>query len=385
MILPGAMLGILGGGQLGKMFAVAAQTLGYRVTVLDPDPECPAHSVCHRHIIAEYDDVGALDSLRSSCAAITTEFENVPAQSLRYLAQTTMVRPSADAVAIAQNRASEKQFLMDCGFATARFQVVNDPAALRIALDDIGFPAIVKTSIFGYDGKGQYRVYSIAEALDAFADAKNQSCVIEEWIPLKNEISVLLARNFNGETVTYPVAENIHSNGILDMTVAPARISDDLARQAVAIAERIAMELKYCGVLAVEFFVLQDDRLLVNEIAPRPHNSGHYTLDACVTSQFEQQVRALCDLPLGDPAPVHAAAMVNLLGNLWDPEPDWSRLLCARSTKLHLYGKREARPSRKMGHYTSLAADAGAAASEALAVRRLLCTSGAVASWKAKN
>lgn len=358
MILPGAMLGILGGGQLGKMFAVAAQTLGYRVTVLDPDPQCPAHAVCHRHIIAEYEDLAALDSLRASCAAVTTEFENVPAQSLRYLAQATIVYPDAAVVAIAQNRAKEKVFLQEHGFTTARFKVVDDVAALRAGLDDIGFPAIVKTSNFGYDGKGQYRVHSIEEALTAFADAENQSCVIEELLTLKTEISVILARNSAGATAIYPVAENIHANGILDMTIAPARISDDLGQQAIAIAERIATQLNYCGVMAVEFFVLEDDRLLVNEIAPRPHNSGHFTLDACVSSQFEQQVRALCDLPLGDPALVQAAAMVNLLGDLWSPEPDWSVLLREPKLKLHLYGKREARPGRKMGHYTCLGHDA---------------------------
>lgn len=369
MILPGAMLGILGGGQLGKMFAIAAQTLGFRVTVLDPDSDCPAHGVCHSHIIAAYDDFAALDTLRSSCAAITTEFENVPAQSLRYLAQLTRVHPDAESVAIAQNRASEKRFLHKCGFATARFVVVEDRDALRRALEEIGFPAIIKTSIFGYDGKGQYRVRSIEEALDAFADAQSQSCVVEELVALKLEISVVLARDGRGEMAVYPVAENIHANGILDTTIAPARIDDALAQEAIQISQRIAQQLNYVGVMAVEFFVLENGRLLINEIAPRPHNSGHFTLDACVTSQFEQQVRTLCDLPLGNAAITQPAVMVNLLGDIWPPEPDWSILLREPSIKLHLYGKSEARPGRKMGHFTCTAENTETAVLNALAAR----------------
>lgn len=372
MIAPGAMLGILGGGQLGKMFAIAAQTLGYRVTVLDPDSDCPAHAVCHNHIIADYGDFAALDALRSSCAAVTTEFENVPAASLRYLAQSTVVRPHAEAVAIAQNRASEKQFLQKNGFATARFFVVEDRDALQSAVAEVGFPAIVKTSTFGYDGKGQYRVRSSEEAQQAFSDAQQQSCVVEELVALKAEISVVLARDANGQNAVFPVAENIHANGILDMTIAPARISDDLAHQAVETALEIARALNYVGVMAVEFFVLEGGKLLVNEIAPRPHNSGHFTLDACLTSQFEQQVRALCDMPLGAASLVRAAAMVNLLGELWNPEPNWSILMAEPSLKLHLYGKRLARPGRKMGHFTCLGQDASAVYRSCLHARKLL-------------
>lgn len=354
MIAPGAMLGILGGGQLGKMFAIAAQTLGYRVAVLDPDADCPAHAVCHNHIIADYGDFAALDALRSSCAAVTTEFENVPAASLRYLAQSTVVRPHAEAVAIAQNRASEKQFLQKNGFATARFFVVEDRDALQSAVAEVGFPAIVKTSTFGYDGKGQYRVRSSEEAQQAFSDAQQQSCVVEELVALKAEISVVLACDANGQNAVFPVAENIHANGILDMTIAPARISDDLAHQAVDTSLEIARALNYVGVMAVEFFVLEGDKLLVNEIAPRPHNSGHFTLDACLTSQFEQQVRALCDMPLGAPWLRQPAVMVNLLGDLWKQQPDWVELLREPAAKLHLYGKTESRPGRKMGHFTCM-------------------------------
>lgn len=359
------MLGILGGGQLGKMFAIAAQTLGYRVTVLDPDSDCPAHAVCHTHIVAAYDDLSALDSLRSTCAAVTTEFENVPAKSLRYLAQSTVVRPNAEAVAIAQNRAEEKRFLQKCGFATARFAIVEDRNALSRAFDEMAFPAIIKTGTFGYDGKGQYRVRSMDEALDAFADAQNQSCVIEELVVFEHEISVVLARHSRGQIAVYPVAENIHEDGILDTTIAPARIGNDLAQQASDVARRIAKELNYEGVMAVEFFLLANGTLLVNEIAPRPHNTGHFTLDACPTSQFEQQVRALCDLPLGTPQQLQPAVMVNLLGDLWQPEPDWSQLLGEPSLKLHLYGKTEPRPGRKMGHYTRIDSDVAVAFSMA--------------------
>lgn len=375
MILPGAMLGILGGGQLGKMFAIAAQTLGYRVTVLDPDSDCPAHAVCHNHIVADYDDLFALDSLRSTCAAVTTEFENVPAQSLRYLAQSIVVRPDAEAVAIAQNRAGEKRFLQNCGFATARFVLVEDRAALSEAFDEIEFPALIKTSTFGYDGKGQYRVRSMDEALEAFADAQNQTCVIEELVAFEHEISVVLARGSRGQTAIYPVAENIHEFGILDTTIAPARIGSGLAQQASDLAQRVAKELNYVGVMAVEFFVLANGALLVNEIAPRPHNTGHFTLDACLISQFEQQVRALCDLPLGAPQLLRPAVMVNLLGELWQPEPDWSQLLCESSLKLHLYGKTEPRPGRKMGHYTCSHADVEASLSTARRIRASLLRS----------
>lgn len=372
MIQPGATLGILGGGQLGKMFAVAAQTLGYRVVVLDPDPDCPAHGVCHKHIVAQYDDHTALAELRRICAAVTTEFENVPAASLRDLAESIVVRPDADAVAISQNRASEKRFLRDAGFATARFEVVDEAGALPRALEQIGLPAILKTSTFGYDGKGQCRIASREDAQRAFANVGQRSCVIEEQVALTLEISVVLARSNSGAIATYPVAENVHSNGILDMSVVPARIGPQLAAQATEIAARIAQALNYVGVMAVEFFVLKDGRLLVNELAPRPHNSGHFTLDACLTSQFEQQVRALCDLPLGSPQLLQPAVMVNLLGELWPPEPDWASLLETPSLKLHLYGKTEPRRGRKMGHFTCSGADLDGLLADAENARRRL-------------
>lgn len=372
MILPGATLGILGGGQLGKMFAVAAQTLGYRVAVLDPDPECPAHALCHEHIIAAYDDPAALARLREICAAVTTEFENVPAASLAELGQSLVVSPAAKPVSITQNRAREKEFLRDAGFATAAFAIVDGESDFEAALDEIRFPAILKRSTFGYDGKGQYRVATTADARRAFEAIGGAGCVLEEQVALALEVSVVLARSRSGAIASYPVAENLHANGILDMSIVPARIDAQLAAEATDVAQRIAQALDYVGVMAVEFFVVKDGRLLINELAPRPHNSGHFTLDACTTSQFEQQVRTLCDLPLGAPDLVQPAVMVNLLGELWQPEPNWAAVLASASLKLHLYGKTEARTGRKMGHFTCCDRDLQAALAEAQNVRRAL-------------
>ena len=356
MIQPGATLGLLGGGQLGRMFVLAARALGYRVTVLDPDVDSPAAQVADRHLAAAYDDESALDQLARECAAVTTEFENVPATSLEFLATRVPVRPGARAVAIAQDRALEKSFLRDNGFATARFAVIDDVDALASALSEVRSPALLKTTLLGYDGKGQARVDDLDSARMAFAALGGVRCVLEERVGLEREVSVVLGRGADGEVRCYPVTENRHRDGILDISLAPARVDEDVRMQAVAIATAIAAKLDYCGVLAVEFFVCTDGRLLVNEFAPRPHNSGHWTLDAAVTSQFEQQVRALCGRPLGDTRTLGAAAMVNVLGDLWrgSEAPDWVRVQRRPGAKLHLYGKREARPGRKMGHVTCL-------------------------------
>jgi 5-(carboxyamino)imidazole ribonucleotide synthase len=356
MIQPGATLGLLGGGQLGRMFVLAARALGYRVTVLDPDVDSPAAQVADRHLAAAYDDESALEQLARECAAVTTEFENVPATSLEFLAARVPVRPGARAVAIAQDRALEKSFLRDNGFATARFAVIDDADALASALSEVGSPALLKTTQLGYDGKGQARVDDLDSARMAFAALGGVRCVLEERVGLEREVSVVLGRGADGEVRCYPVTENRHRDGILDISLAPARVDEDVRMQAVAIATAIAAKLDYCGVLAVEFFVCTDGRLLVNEFAPRPHNSGHWTLDAAVTSQFEQQVRALCGRPLGDTRTLGAAAMVNILGDLWrgSEAPDWARVQRWPGAKLHLYGKREARPGRKMGHVTCL-------------------------------
>lgn len=356
MILPGATLGVLGGGQLGRMFTVAALTMGYRVMVLDPDKNSPAGMLASEHLCADYRDAAALQRMARECAAITTEFENVHADSLRLLAQHTTVRPSGEAVAIVQDRALEKAFLRDHGFATAPFAIIRNATELEAAIQVTGLPALLKISRFGYDGKGQMPVNSLDEARAAFAAMGHETCVLESFLPLAAELSVVLARDAAGQAACYPVAENQHRNGILDISLAPARVPQPIADQARDMALGIAAKLDYCGVMAVEFFLLEDARLVVNEIAPRPHNSGHFTLDACLTNQFEQQVRALCGLPLGDPRLLSPVVMVNLLGDVWgDGQPAWETILRHPNIKLHLYGKLAARPGRKMGHFNCVA------------------------------
>ncbi|MGE5522518.1 MAG: 5-(carboxyamino)imidazole ribonucleotide synthase [Rhodospirillaceae bacterium] len=375
MIFPDAMLGMLGGGQLGRMFTLAAHTMGYRVTVLDPDPLSPAGAIADVHIKAAYQDREALELLADTCVAVTTEFENVPADSLRWLAAHCTVRPAGDAVAVAQDRVREKRFLSGHGFPVAPFAVIERESEF----DDIDvslLPGILKRARFGYDGKGQVRVATAAEARAAFVALGSETCVLERMIELRSEVSVVVARGADGETRTFPVTENRHRNGILDVSVVPARVSAEIARGAERAAAGVAEKLDYCGVLAVEFFVTADGVLLANEIAPRPHNSGHYTIDACATSQFEQQVRTLCGLPLGDTRLLSPVVMVNLLGDVWQHgTPAWDRVFAAPGGKLHLYGKHEARPGRKMGHYTVLADTADDALERALEVQAAL-TSG---------
>ncbi|MDA8364501.1 MAG: 5-(carboxyamino)imidazole ribonucleotide synthase [Gammaproteobacteria bacterium] len=372
MILPGATLGVVGGGQLGRMFAITAQRMGYRVVVLDPDPDSPAGRLADVHLAADYVDRQALDKLARLCAAVTVEFENVPAESLERLARTRPVRPGAAAVAIAQDRVREKRFLAECGLAGVPFAVVHDRGELSGALTRLGGSAVLKRARLGYDGKGQARVHRFADALAAFESFGGQPCVLEKLCVLQTEISVVLARGADGATVIYPAIENRHRHGILEASLIPARAPRAVTRVAVDAAVRISSALDYVGVLAVEFFV-SNGKLLVNEIAPRPHNSGHVTLDACVTSQFEQQVRALCGLPLGDPALLCPAAMTNLLGDLWTRgAPRWEAILREPRAKLHLYGKRTARPGRKMGHYTCLGDTLDEARARALSIRQSL-------------
>ena len=374
MIQPGATLGLLGGGQLGRMFVLAARALGYRVTVLDLDADSPAAQVADHHLAAAYDDESALEQLARECAAVTTEFENVPAASLEFLAARVPVRPGANAVAIAQDRALEKRFLLDNGLATARFAIVDGAAAIASAVREVGAPALLKTTRLGYDGKGQARVDDLDAAQKSFVELGSVPCVLEERVALEREISVVLARGADGEVRCYPVTENRHRDGILDVSLAPARVGEDLAMSAIAIATTIAAKLDYCGVLAVEFFICTDGRLLVNEFAPRPHNSGHWTLDAAATSQFEQQVRALCGRPLGDSRTHAAAAMVNLLGDIWDGahSPAWEGVQRRPGARLHLYGKREARPGRKMGHVTCIGDTAELVLNDAVHIKREL-------------
>lgn len=359
MILPGATLGVLGGGQLGRMFVTAARTMGYRVQVFDPDAESPAGRVADLHLRADFGDTSALAEFGRSCAAVTTEFENVPAAALRLLSGLCVVRPSADAVAIAQDRAAEKRFIQAAGIDVAPFVVIESRNAIAAVSDAVAFPAILKRSRFGYDGKGQIVVARAADLDDAFVQLGEVACVLEQRLALASEISVIVARD-EAACVAFPPAENRHRNGILDISIVPARVSNRHIERATALAKQIAERLDYYGVLAVEFFITQDDRLYVNELAPRPHNSGHYTLDACVTDQFEQQVRTLCGLALGDTRLLSPAVMVNLLGDVWrgtdlTQAPAWDLVLKVPHVKLHLYGKAEARSGRKMGHYTCLA------------------------------
>jgi 5-(carboxyamino)imidazole ribonucleotide synthase len=371
-ILPGATLGILGGGQLGRMFTIAARTMGYKVMVLDPDFASPAGQMADVHLQADYTDHGALKQLGAACAAVTTEFENVPAASLIELAQHCRVSPGAACVAIAQDRSHEKSWLREQGFATAPFALVNAESDLEAALAATGTPALLKVSRFGYDGKGQARVNTLDEARAAFKEFGGQACVLEGFVKLEREVSVVLARSDAGECALFPVAENRHEHGILDVSIVPARVSDSLAGAACDMAQAVADRLGYVGVMAVEFFVV-GDRLMVNEIAPRPHNSGHYTLDACVTDQFEQQVRALCGLPLGDTRLLSPVVMVNILGDRWhDGGPHWDKLLAHPAIKLHLYGKETARPGRKMGHFNVLDADLSRALALAERMRDVL-------------
>ena len=355
-ILPPDMLGMLGGGQLGRFFVIAAHELGYRVTVLDPDQNSPAGSIADVHLCAAYDDPAALETLANTCRAITTEFENVPAATMEYLAQHCIVRPSAQAVAIAQNRIKEKDFISEIGLPVAPYAVIE--SAADIPADEAGlYPAILKVARFGYDGKGQARVANAEEAKAALAAFGSEPCVLEKMLTLDYEVSVILARDAEGNISAFPTAENSHLHGILDISIVPARAPAALHDAAHQMAMHIAQRLEYIGVLAVEFFV-SDGHLLVNEIAPRPHNSGHYTIDACTTSQFEQQVRALTGLPLGDPRMHSYAAMVNILGDVWQSgDPAWDKILAHTELKLHLYGKREARKGRKMGHFTVLGRD----------------------------
>lgn len=371
-ILPPAMLGMLGGGQLGRFFVIAAHEMGYRVTVLDPDKNSPAGLIADLHICAAFDDQAALEDMAQTCAAISTEFENVPADTLAFLAQKTVVHPSASAVSIAQHRVSEKQFIRDKGLPVAPFAVINTEADIPQDNHDL-YPAILKVARFGYDGKGQARVKNHAEALAAFASFKHEQCVLEKMLTLDYEVSVVLARDAKGHVAAFPTAENSHLNGILDVSIVPARAPEAIHEEAHALAIHIAEQLEYVGVIGVEFFV-SDGKLLVNEMAPRPHNSGHYTIDACVTNQFEQQVRALAGLPLGDARMHSYAVMVNILGDAWKngEAPAWHKALAHPELKMHLYGKHEARKGRKMGHFTVVGKVEETVVAQAMQARREL-------------
>ena len=358
IILPGAMIGMLGGGQLGRMFTSAANELGYRVCVVEPDEHSPAGQIADEHIIAAYDDESALHYLADNCAVVTTEFENISAPALQSLAEKTLVRPRAEAIEKAQNRIVEKAFIRECGLLTAPYGVITTSSEIATAVEEVEFPCILKTARFGYDGKGQITVHSADEVKDGYAHFNSADCVLEQRIDLDIEISVVLARNSAGEAHCHPVAENIHVDGILHKSIVPANVDESISKAAQAAAIRMADKLDYIGVLAVEFFVSKQGELLVNEIAPRTHNSGHYSLDACVTSQFEQQVRMVCNLPFGDTRLLSPVVMINMLGDLWgENHPNWLAAFSNPASKLHLYGKKEARVGRKMGHFCILDKD----------------------------
>ncbi|WHZ10074.1 MAG: N5-carboxyaminoimidazole ribonucleotide synthase [Burkholderiaceae bacterium] len=377
-ILPGATLGVLGGGQLGRMFVQAAQAMGYFTVVLDPDPTSPAGAVSHRHLQAGYLDEAALAELAERCDAVTTEFENVPGEALRRLAAGCRVVPHADAVAVSQDRIREKAHFTACGVRCAPHAVIETEADLAVVPGDL-LPGILKTARLGYDGKGQRRVASRAELAAAWTALGRVPCVLEKLLPLAAECSVIVARGADGAAVHFPVQRNLHRDGILAVTeVFEQNMPQAIADQAISATKKIASGLRYVGVMCAEFFVLADGALVVNEIAPRPHNSGHYTIDACDLSQFDLQVRTLAGLPLAAPRQHSAALMLNLLGELWFDAagvakvPPWDALLALPGTHLRLYGKRQAQPGRKMGHLTITAEHADAARATALRAAKLL-------------
>lgn len=379
-ILPGRWLGMVGGGQLGRMFCHAAQSLGYKVAVLDPAASSPAGVVADHYIQAAYDDPAGLDELARLCQAISTEFENVPAQSLHRLANNSVVSPSGDAVAIVQDRIREKAFIDAAGVPVAPYRPITQRDDLLQAPDAL-FPGILKVARLGYDGKGQARVTSREAALAAFDDFGHVSCVLEAMLPLADEISVVMARGLDDSCVVYTPAHNEHRDGILAVSMVnpkPDHTRSELYAQAEQAAVKIAEALDYRGVLCVEFFILEDGRLVANEVAPRPHNSGHHTINACITSQFEQQVRVMTGMPLGSAYCHSASVMLNLLGDLWFDaagqyrEPDWSAVLQQSNAKLHLYGKADARHGRKMGHVTIVGETTDLARSQASQVAQAL-------------
>jgi 5-(carboxyamino)imidazole ribonucleotide synthase len=371
-------LGVMGGGQLGRMFVHAAQQLGFRTAVLDPDATSPAGLVAHAHVQAEYLDEAGLQALADTADAITTEFENVPAEALRRLAERRPVAPSGDAVAVCQDRAAEKAHFVGCGVPVAPHAVIADEAALAAVSDDL-LPGILKTARMGYDGKGQIRVADRAALEAGWAEFGRVTCVLEKRLPLAFEVSVIVARGRDGRVVAFPLQQNLHRDGILAVTTVPAPAGTPaLEAEAIGCAARIAADLGYVGVLCIEFFILEDGSLVANEMAPRPHNSGHHTIDSCDLSQFDLQVRAMAGLPLAKPQLHSPTVMLNLLGDLWfdaagqERTPDWAAVLALPGANLHLYGKESARRGRKMGHLTITGATPAAARETALQAAALL-------------
>jgi 5-(carboxyamino)imidazole ribonucleotide synthase len=370
---PGATIGVLGSGQLGRMFAIAARRMGYRVHTFSPDDDTPTGQVADVEMTASYDDLDALRAFARNVHVVTFEFENVPIEAVDAIEVFAPVRPSGVALHTTQQRAREKAFLIDRGFPTAPFARAESLDELWEGVARVGTPAVVKTAAFGYDGKGQHPVTTPADVEHIWRAIGHQEAIVEKFVSLQAEMSVIAARGLDGEIVEYPPFENRHRNHILDLTTSPASVPQASVRRATEITRAVLEALQYVGVLCVEFFLTTEGELLVNEIAPRPHNSGHLTFDASVTSQFEQQVRAICGLPLGSTELLRPAAMVNLLGDLWaDGEPNWAAACRFGEVKLHVYGKTEARPGRKMGHLTATARSVAEAQDRAISARDAL-------------
>ena len=358
-ILPGATIGVLGSGQLGRMFAIAARRMGYRVHTYSPDLDTPTGQIADLEVVASYDDLDSVASFARRVSVVTFEFENVPAPTAQAAASCAPVRPSGAILHTTQQRIREKAFLKSAGLPMTPYREVHTPQDLDHAVAKLGLPAVLKTAAFGYDGKGQFLIRSRDQLAEAWSAIGRQEAVLEAFIDFEREISVVAARGEDGQFVHYGAIENQHCRHILDLSIAPARVSPHVASEAVEIARCVLERLGVVGVLCVEFFVTRDGKLLINELAPRPHNSGHLTVDACVTGQFEQQLRAVCGLPLGSTAMHRPAAMANILGDQWsNGEPDWRAACLFPDVKLHLYGKLEPRPGRKMGHLTALNQDA---------------------------
>jgi len=372
-ILPGATLGILGSGQLGRMLAIAARRMGYRVHTLSPDCDSPTGQGADREITVAYDDLDAVRAFAKDVHVVTFEFENVLSETVDAAALHAPVRPSGTVLHITQHRLREKTYLRDHGFPVVPFCPIASLESLNTAIHDIGTPAVLKTAGFGYDGKGQIKIAAPHETGSAYAALGGQEAVLEAFIPFEREVSVVAARGVDGGFTHYGVLDNTHRNHILDVTATPSTVPVSITKEAVEIARGILETLDVTGVMCVEFFLTHDRHLLVNELAPRVHNSGHFTIDACVTCQFEQHIRAVCGLPLGAVTQHRPAAMANLLGDLWrDGEPDWPAALAFPGVKLHLYGKASARPGRKMGHLTAMADTVEQAVEQVTAAREAL-------------
>ncbi|MEI6713776.1 MAG: 5-(carboxyamino)imidazole ribonucleotide synthase [Verrucomicrobiota bacterium] len=376
VFLPGSTIGVMGSGQLGRMLAIAARRMGYRVHTFSPEKDTPTGQVADLEVTASYSDEAAVRSFAQGVDVLTFEFENIPVESVDWAAAHCVVRPSGSVLHICQHRLREKQFLQGAGLPLAGFVEVNNEAELWEAVERLGRPSVLKTAAFGYDGKGQRKIQPDSDLAEVWSGFVGQQAVLEAWVPFEREISVIVARGADGVTTTYPVCENVHANHILDVTLVPGRVSQKVAQAAGDLAVSVAKAVDLVGVLAVEMFLLADGRIVINELAPRPHNSGHYSFDASITSQFEQQLRAVCGLPLGSTESLRPSAMANLLGDVWaNGEPDWVGVAAMPKVKLHLYGKSEARAGRKMGHLVAFGDSVEEAAETVRAARSVLARS----------